>query len=155
MLRLLQGYVQFDSGEVQIDDIALQVSTVDLIRTKMVWVPQNIHLPVDNGLELLSLMNAAQKRTHVKSALHDLGLDDSYLSKGFGEISGGQKQRIVLAVCMSLDREIVLMDEPTSSLDEDTIALLIKLMEKHPEKTVLSATHNQSWLQHADKVIEL
>ena len=56
---------------------------------------------------------------------------------------------------VSLNKNIVLMDEPTSSLDDVSIKLLIKFVRSLKGKTIVSASHNHLWVNNTDKVIHL
>jgi polar amino acid transport system ATP-binding protein/putative ABC transport system ATP-binding protein len=84
-----------------------------------------------------------------------LGLPREMLTRSFDEMSGGQKQRIVIAVCLSLEREILLLDEPTASLDDEAIETLIECIKGLENTTVVSASHNSKWLNAAGRVISI
>ena len=155
LLKLIQGYVIPNEGEIIIKDISLNTNTINQIRETIIWIPQNINLPVSNGLELMELLDISSKHETVLNFIERLDLETDIISKDFSKISGGQKQRIIVAICLSIDKEIILMDEPTSSLDENSICLLIKLINSLENKTIISASHNQTWLNNANKIINL
>ena len=155
LLKILQGYVIPDRGQVMINNIILTNKTVKEIREKIIWIPQNINLPVHNGWDLLNLMDIPSNIDVVIRICGKLGLEKDIISKDFDQISGGQKQRIITAICLSLNKDIILMDEPTSSLDDASIYLLIKVIQSMNEKTILSASHNQLWVKSSDKQITL
>ena len=70
-------------------------------------------------------------------------------TNGFG-LSGGQQQRLVIARCLAVDPDVLLMDEPASSLDPISTARIEDLMhELTPEVTIVIVTHN---LQQAGRV---
>lgn len=58
-------------------------------------------------------------------------------------LSGGQKQKIALASLLTLDPELLLLDEPSASLDPATVGWLVDMLI-HSERTVVVATHNLS-----------
>lgn len=155
ILNLIQGYLVADKGEIEINGIQLSDKTIDEIRKLIAFIPQNINLPVNSGLELIQMMEITANVNSINQYLNELGLENEILSKKFTEISGGQKQRIIIAICLSLDKEIILMDEPTASLDEKSIELLISTIKNLKNKTIISASHNQTWIKNADIVIEL
>lgn len=72
----------------------------------------------------------------------ELGLE-SLLDKPPFLLSGGQKQKLALGCLLALDPEILLLDEPTASLDPATVGWLIDTL-LHSGKTVVTATHNLS-----------
>lgn len=155
LLKLLQGYLFPDQGEIRIRGLLLNEKNIQQIRKWITWIPQNIYLPVDNGLDLMKLMEVTAIQTKAEAYLEQLGLEKSILSKDFSQISGGEKQRTIVAICLSLDHDIIMMDEPTSSLDEESIQLLIQCIQSLKGKTILSASHNASWMKSADQIIKL
>ena len=155
LLKILQGYIIPDDGHIQIENKTVSPSTIRQIRDSIIWIPQNINLPVNNGLELIKLMNIRAKTDRIKNFAEELGLDNDIISKDFSIISGGQKQRIIISICLSLNKKIILMDEPTSSLDKKSIGLLINVIHSLQEKTVLSASHNQQWINSTGRTISL
>lgn len=155
LLKLISGFVIADSGEVYVNNNLLNPENISLIRKSIIWIPQNINLPVESGVELLNLLNIETNEDSVEKLIESLGLESNFLYKNFNEISGGQKQRVIIAVCLSLDKEIIIMDEPTSSLDEDSIIKLISTVNSLKGKTIISASHNKTWLDNSDKIIKL
>jgi len=155
VLKILQAYIQPSAGRVYINNEELTVKNIDEIRKNIVWIPQNFNLPVEKGIDLLKLMQLQQNLKKAETILPELGLEKLYLHKNFNEISGGQKQRVIIAICLSIPCKILLMDEPTSSLDETAIDLLLKKINSLEDTTVLSASHNASWINKTQKIIEL
>ncbi|MDD5058273.1 MAG: ABC transporter ATP-binding protein [Sideroxydans sp.] len=68
---------------------------------------------------------------------------EALLDKAPFLLSGGQKQKVALACLLILDPELLLLDEPSSSLDPATIGRLVDLL-LHSNKTLVVATHNLS-----------
>lgn len=155
LLKMLQGFVTPDSGEILINNTILSTITVKDLRESIAWIPQNINLPVNNGLDLLNLMHLQSNIELVKEYMEKLGLENSIISKDFDKISGGQKQRIIISICLSLNKNIILMDEPTASLDDVSIELLIRTIRSLKGRTIISASHNSLWVNSTDKKISL
>ncbi len=121
----------------------------------MAYSPQNINLPVYTGMELLKLTGIGHPTGEVRHIIQQLGMIPDMLERSFDELSGGQKQRIVIAICLSLGRKIILLDEPTASLDDESVNRLISVIKNMKNTTVVSASHNHEWMRKADKVIML
>jgi putative ABC transport system ATP-binding protein len=155
VINLIQGYLSPHSGSVIVAGMPLNRETIKTIRLRMAYIPQNINLPVYNGEELLKLLNVKENTAQVGAYIKKLGLSAEMVSKSFDEMSGGQKQRIVIAVCLSLKRDIVLLDEPTSSLDDDSVQKLINLIKSIDGKTFISASHHLEWRNSADRNLNL
>jgi ABC-type bacteriocin/lantibiotic exporter with double-glycine peptidase domain len=71
-------------------------------------------------------------------------------------LSGGQSKRVALARTFYHDKEIIVMDEATSSLDEKTENFILEqIKELKRKKTVIIITHNKNTLKYCDKVYEI
>lgn len=146
LLKMLQGYLLPDMGSIEINGLRMSRKNNKTIRAAMAYVPQNINMPVDHGFALLQMLHAEQVQYQVGRYCHLLGIPEEMLRQGFDEMSGGQKQRIIIAVCLSLNRDILLLDEPTSSLDDEAIEKLISVTQGLVGTTIISASHNPRWL---------
>ena len=79
---------------------------------------------------------------------------DTYLGDRANEISGGQAQRIAIARAMLKDADIILLDEPTSSLDKETTTEVLEALDRLMEgKTVVHVTHHPDLLKGYDRII--
>lgn len=155
LLRLLLGILSPDHGRIAINGKELSENTISEIRRSIAWVPQNVNIPVSDGLELMQMLHLTHKRECFSFFLSQLGLPPSIIYENFSKVSGGEKQRIILALCMSMERPILLLDEPTSSLDQKSIQKLIALISTLKETTVVSASHHPLWIDNSDSVIEI
>jgi ABC-type multidrug transport system ATPase subunit len=124
------------------------------------FVPQQIHLPEDftvrEVVDFFARLKGASPET-IPGVLERLGLA-AHAEKRVGTLSGGMKQRVALAVALLGDPPILLLDEPTASLDaqsrSDFLYLLGEL--KRSGKTLLFSSHRQDEiLSLADRVLIL
>jgi putative ABC transport system ATP-binding protein len=155
ILKLIQGYLTPDKGEITIEGTPLNRQTTKDLRLKMAYIPQNINLPVTSGSELANLLGVKVYPDKINQLLAKLGMPNQMLERPFDEMSGGQKQRVVIALCLSLGREIILLDEPTAALDDESIEQLLKVIRGLKDTTVISASHNPEWIKAMDQVIQL
>lgn len=174
LLRIFAGLVIPDSGDLWIQNKKMSPGTVRKIREAILRVPQNIHLPVEKAADLKPFLRPAARiqddesertvRETTASYLRHLGLDESFPERDFSQISDGQKQRLILALSLGIlsspgcRKEIILLDEPGSALDDAAEASLISLIKTAPAlrgKTLVAASHRPQWLQSCDRVIKL
>lgn len=156
LLRMLMGFIYPQKGTIHINGMCLSPSTITHIRTAIAWLPQNIHLPVNTGLELSHMLNhTPRQREIVPQFMNRLGLSSELLFRDLQEVSGGEKQRIILAACLSMNKPILLLDEPTSALDSESTKLVTDTLWSLPGLTVVTVTHNQQWMECSHKIIRL
>ena len=169
LARLLMGLQPCTSGRVEFDgqDLAT-VSGKDLrvLRRRMQMVFQNPFgslLPhysaVANVMEPLRLHGRGTKASRREQA--DALLDMVGINAGFGDLypsqfSGGQQQRIAIARALALEPDLLVCDEPTSSLDVSIQAQILALLGELREKLGLSClfiSHNLAVVERlADRV---
>ena len=164
--KLLLGLYHATSGSVTIDGTDIrQIDPADL-RRHMGVVPQEVFL--FNGTIKENIVLGAPDATdsHILAASRLVGLDDyvQTLPKGYdmmvgerGErLSGGQRQLITLARALVRNPSILLLDEPTSAMDQGTEERIkARLAQSVRGKTVILITHRPSLLSIIDRLIVL
>ncbi len=155
LLKLLQGYIIPNSGKILFNNKVLTPASIYDIRKLTAWVPQNINLPINKSTELPNIIDATYCIDSFYKYAWELGISKDIMDADFSVISGGQRQRIIIAFCLALNKEIIIMDEPTAALDDHSIQVLIKIIKSLENKTIISASHNLEWQKNADKLIKL
>ena len=105
-------------------------------------------------LENIRLVNPAA----TKEILLQLGLEESHVNRNVLKLSGGQQQRVAIARALVSEAPIILADEPTGNLDEQTAGEIIdvlKALAKERQKCVIVVTHSKEVANAADKILEL
>ena len=140
-LQRASGVISFDGTRLE----GLPQRTLRPLRKRMQVVFQDpfsslsprrtIEQIVGEGLELHSPdLDAAGRRSEVIAALEEVGLEANMLSRYPHEFSGGQRQRIAIARAVALKPDLLVLDEPTSSLDatvqQQVLALLTELQQR-------------------------
>jgi putative ABC transport system ATP-binding protein len=168
MLNLVSGIDRVDSGEIFFDGQRLtglneqawtlfrrrQIGFIfqffNLIPTLTVW--ENVVLPLElNGMTGISDMRRAD------SLLENVGLLDR--RKAFPDrLSGGEQQRVAIARALAHDPRLVLADEPTGNLDEETGSGVLRLLEhltREAGKSMILVTHSAEAASVANRVFTL
>lgn len=98
-------------------------------------------------------MNAWQIESEAKTVLTRLGITD--FKAKMAELSGGQKKRIALASSLIMPSDLLILDEPTNHMDNDTIAWLEQYLNKR-KGALLMITHDRYFLDRVtNRIIEL
>ena len=150
LLRLLAFLEQPNEGAISWQGRPVDGRWPDLeARRKVTMVFQQSRLlkrtvleNIGYGLQLRGQDVAAHGR--LESLAHDLGLTD-LLDKKAQKLSGGEQQRVALARALILEPDVLILDEPTSNLDPQNIALVEKMIAKENKErgiTVIVVTHN-------------
>ena len=93
-----------------------------------------------------------------KEILLQLGLEESHVNRNVLKLSGGQQQRVAIARALVSEAPIILADEPTRNLDEQTAGEIIdvlKALAKERQKCVIVVTHSKEVANAADTILEL
>lgn len=164
LLRIIAGLTKASSGVVKFRD-----ELVTRPRNEIAMVFQNfVLLPWRTALEnvMFGLLARKDLTEQEKTARATRALDDAGL-KGFesvypGELSGGMKQRVGVARAMALAPQVLLMDEPFSSLDDLTAENLrreiysLLISPSSPIQSVIMVSHNvEEIIELADEVVVL
>ena len=97
-------------------------------------------------------------KADAEKLLRQMGIDELQRKRNVMQLSGGQQQRVAIARALASKAPILLADEPTGNLDEDTANEIISIFQKlahEQEKCVIVVTHSRELAEQADIVLRL
>lgn len=147
LLHLIAGFLKPLAGSISIDQQEVKTvrrNTAFLLQDLGLFPWQNVTQAVAMPLKLIKGNNSKEIQDKVLTILREMELE-SLKYKYPKELSGGEQQRVALARILIGEPDLILMDEPTSSLDAMTKELIQKLILKYQQRlqaTMLFITHD-------------
>ena len=148
-IGMILGLIKPSAGEIIIDNKNLEKIKRDDILSKINFASPYVELPkkltVRQNLEIFGRLYGVKNLDYrINEISEELDLK-KFLKRKTGELSSGQKNRVSLAKAFINDPEILLLDEPTASLDPDVgdyVRGIIENFSSNKQKTILIASHN-------------
>lgn len=162
-LSLASGLDKQNSGDIYYEDKNLKEIGLEKYRNKYISI-------IFQGYNLLNYMTAIENVTSAMSIkgikgknnkeialekLKRVGLTEEQAKQKVLTLSGGQQQRVAIARALCCDTDLIIADEPTGSLDEETSNEIIKLFRDivyKDGKTVIMVTHNKDIALQSDEI---
>jgi phosphate transport system ATP-binding protein len=151
----MDGKIKINGDNIYKNKINVEVlrKEVGMVFQKPNPFPKSIFDNVAYGLKIQGIKDKAFIKERVESSLKQVALWDEVkhdLKKSGMALSGGQQQRLCIARTLAVEPSIILMDEPTASLDPISTAKIEELIFKLKEKyTIIIVTHN---MQQASRI---
>ena len=156
-----------DSGNYVLDGVQVEAASeaelVKIRNQKIGFIFQKYHLiPTYNVLQnivmplLMRGMTLEEARETSMEIIRMLGLEDRILHKP-SELSGGQQQRVAIARALVGQPALLLADEPTGALDQNSGAEVLKLFKKLHDmgNTIVMITHDLNVAKHAERMVQI
>jgi ABC-2 type transport system ATP-binding protein len=159
-IAMIMGLVLPTSGRIQVLGCSMPEQSADVLgrmNFESPYVDMPMRLTVRQNLTIFGRLYAvANLRERIEQLAADLDLGD-FLDRANGKLSSGQKTRVALAKALINQPELLLLDEPTASLDPDTADWIRQHLETYRKAhgaTILLASHNMLEVERlCDRVI--
>jgi ATP-binding cassette, subfamily B, bacterial MsbA len=167
LIKLIPRFYEYESGQILLDGYPLQDYRLADLRRQVALVGQqvmlfdgtvaaNVAYGELQGAEAAA-MEEAVRGANAMEFVSELpeGMQAPIGNKG-GRLSGGQRQRLAIARAMLKDAPILILDEATAALDNESERLVQNALQKlMPDRTTLVIAHRLSTIEHADQVLVL
>ncbi|MFR9145307.1 MAG: ABC transporter ATP-binding protein [Mediterraneibacter sp.] len=167
LLNILGGLMTMDEGELRVGgkkvDFRKKKYLLNYRRREVGFVVQyfaliddmNIYKNVSLPLRYQGIPRA-KIRQRTQKMLRNLGIEEKAKSYP-GKLSGGQQQRAAIARALVKNAKIILADEPTGALDEDTGNDVMKLFQrlKMKNRAIIIVTHDSKVAEYCDRIVYL
>jgi len=165
-VNLLLGFAAPTAGEILIDGTALSALDPQEWRRRIAWVPQRPHLFQGSIADNIRLGHPEADKAAVIAAAQAVGADrfiaalpeayDTRLGEDGAGLSGGQARLVALARAALRDAPLLILDEPSASLDSQSEAALTEALPALARgRTVLVIAHRPATIAAADRIVRL
>ena len=162
--NLIPRFYDIDSGKISVDGIDIRDIKMHSLRRKIGIVQQDVYMFSGTVKENIEYGNPGADMKKIeeaakKAGAHDFIMSlpngyDTYIGERGVKLSGGQKQRLSIARVFLKDPPILILDEATSSLDNESEKLIQKSLEElSMGRTVLTIAHRLTTIKNADKIL--
>lgn len=163
LIKLLGLFIRPQKGKILLDGVPLADWSGERLRRSMAWVPQEVTLFAGSIADNIAYGRPEASRAEVEAAARMAEADgfirdlpegyDSQIGEYSQKLSGGQRQRIALARALLIDPAILILDEATSAVDNETEAAIQRsLARMKGRRTVILVAHRLSTVVHADAI---
>jgi len=163
LLKMLSGLHKYE-GQIYVDNQDLSKCTYSSIVKHITYIPQ--HTKLFNKTILYNISYGTNfNEKQITDKLIDLELMDFYntfqqgiltnVGKEGAKLSGGQRQVVAITRSIIQNKSIILLDEPTASLDSHTKTVFMNLIQKLNDKTIIIATHDKQIMYMFDEIIDV
>lgn len=165
LIKILSGLYQPKSGSVFLDGVDMTHLAPEFVREHIGYLPQDVRLFQGTLRDNLTLGLASPSDSQILRVAAMTGLDqviqghpkgmELEISEGGKGLSGGQRQLVGLSRMLLLQPRIMLLDEPTASMDGQTENRIIQHLfrELSPESVLVVVTHKPALLAHVGRII--
>ena len=160
LLNLILGDISPSSGKVNLNETRvgyLSQQVRNFNKRFPATVEEIIAANLYSDMGIFKMLTKKHKK-RIEEVLEIVNMKD-YKDRLIGNLSGGQQQRVFLARLLVSNPEVIFMDEPIVGLDDESIKIFYKLMQKLNKElnlTIVMVTHDiTSMEKHADKIIYL
>ena len=156
LLTLLGGLAKPKEGKIRCDN-------QDILDKGLEWHRKNNVAFVFQNYNLIDYLTAKENvlltaREDPMLSLRRVGITDDESRRNVLKLSGGQQQRVAIARALASQAPVILADEPTGNLDEDTAAEITKILKSNAHelnRCVIVVTHSEAVAKEADEVFYL
>nr|HQH63023.1 ATP-binding cassette domain-containing protein [Clostridiales bacterium] len=166
LCNLIPRFYEITSGDIFIDSINIKDITLASLRSQIGVVQQDVYMFSGTVYENISYGKPGASLQEVQQAAKDAGAHDfitalpdgydTYVGERGVRLSGGEKQRISIARLFLKNPPILILDEATSSLDNENERIVQRSLEKLAAgRTTLTVAHRLTTVRHADEILVL
>ncbi|CAM2878800.1 Peptidase C39 [Vibrio mytili] len=166
LMSLITSQLVPSEGNLYFDNVDSQLWPISLLRDKTGWVGQQVQLVYGSVMENIVLGHDTVDQEKLSKSIELSGLNyymsrlphglETQVGEGGRFLSGGQRQAVAIARALYREPALLVMDEPTSSLDRNAEAALFNSLQLLPRHvTMVISSHKHTFLSLCDRIVVL
>jgi|GEM_PF-872129 ABC-type cobalamin/Fe3+-siderophores transport systems, ATPase components len=165
LLQAMMGFMPLDEGWLNVDGDLVNIHSAPYFRRRMAFLPQNVNMPYDKVSDMISSLfslKREKKFDEMKETLmtlwEEIGIATEVFDKKLSEMTTSEQRVILLSGLCVLEKELVLLDEPSLWLNEEQLAqagICIRQMARNDSSIVVTCQEHDPILRYCDKLVEI
>ncbi len=165
LLQAMMGFIPLDEGWLNVDGDLVNIHSAPYFRRRMAFLPQNVNMPYDKVSDMISSLfslKREKKFDEMKETLmtlwEEIGIATEVFDKKLSEMTTSEQRVILLSGLCVLEKELVLLDEPSLWLNEEQLAQAgncIRQMARNDSSIVVTCQEHDPILRYCDKLVEI
>ena len=165
LLQAMMGFIPLDEGWLNVDGDLVNIHSAPYFRRRMTFLPQNVNMPYDKVSDMISSLfslKREKKFDEMKETLmtlwEEIGIAAEVFDKKLSEMTTSEQRVILLSGLCVLEKELVLLDEPSLWLNEEQLAqagICIRQMARNDSSIVVTCQEHDPILRYCDKLVEI
>ncbi len=165
LLQAMMGFIPLDEGWLNVDGDLVNIHSAPYFRRRMAFLPQNVNMPYDKVSDMISSLfslKREKKFDEMKETLmtlwEEIGIATEVFDKKLSEMTTSEQRVILLSGLCVLEKELVLLDEPSLWLNEEQLAqagICIRQMARNESSIVVTCQEHDPILRYCDKLVEI
>lgn len=169
LAQILMGFIKPNTGEILIStnqgSFSINEIKIESLRSKLSWLPQEPKFPIASVAQILRHAKPNASEFDLIAALNTVDLDVANLPNGLrtevgnikNPLSIGQLRKIALARALIKDAQLIILDEPTASIDDISEVQIQKVIEEQAKagKGILLITHREALISGSQKLTDM
>ena len=169
LAQILMGFIKPNTGEILIStnqgSFSINEIKIESLRSKLSWLPQEPKFPIASVAQILRHAKPNASEFDLIAALNTVDLDVANLPNGLrtevgnikNPLSIGQLRKIALARALIKDAQLIILDEPTASIDDISEVQIQKVIEEQARagKGILLITHREALISGSQKLTDM
>jgi len=152
LFRLVLGFTRPSAGNILFEDEPIDKCSVWKLRRRIAYVSQDLDIGegtvrevIEQAFAFKANLDSPDRETELAGLLQYFEMTEDILDEDFSDLSGGEKQRTAIIIAVLLGRDIFLLDEITSALDDAMKEKVINYFLDRKDWTVLAISHDREW----------